>query len=73
MTVFGLHGGVAGIIEGKSNDQSLNPAFVAEFLDLTDIAVEVATFQRIEWSDSQSKAVAASEPDASSAHIKAEH
>ena len=72
MTVSGLDGGVAGIIQGKSNDQSLNPAFVAEFPDLTDIVVEVATLQCIEWSDSQPKAVAACEPDPSTADIKAE-
>ena len=72
MTVFGLHGGVAGIIQGEPNDQSLNPAFVAEFPDLTDIVVEVATLHCIQWSDSQSKAVAACEPDPSTADIKAE-
>ena len=72
MTVFGLHGGVPGIIQGESNDQSLNPAFVAEFPDLTDVVAELATLQCVEWSDSHSKAVAACKPDPSTADIKAE-
>ena len=72
MTVSGLDGGVACIIQRQPNDQSLNPAFVAECPDLTDIVVEVATLQCIEWSDSQSKPVAACEPDPSTADIKAE-
>ena len=72
MTVFGLHGGIAVIIKGEPNNQSLNPARVAECLDLADIVIEVATLQCFEWSDSQSKAVAACEPDPSTADIKAE-
>ena len=72
MTVSGLDGGVACIIQRQPNDQSLNPAFVAESPDLTDIIVEVTTLQCIEWSDSQSKPVAACEPDPSTADIKAE-
>ena len=72
MTVFGLHGGVAAVIQGKPDDQSFNPAFVAEFFDLTEIVAEVATFQRFEWCDSQSKAVTACQSDSSTAYIKAE-
>ena len=72
ITVFGLHGGVTGIIQGEPNDQSLNPAFVAECPDLTDIVVEVSTLHCLEWSDSQSKAVATCESDPSTADVKAE-
>ena len=72
ITVFGLHGGVAGIIQGEPNDQNLNPAFVAKFPDLTDIVVEIATLHCIEGSDSQSQAVATCEPDPSTADVKAE-
>ena len=72
MTVLGLQGGLAGVIQGEPHDQSLNPAFVAECLDVTDIVVEVVTFQCIEWSHGQSKAIAACESDSSTAHIKAE-
>ncbi|QNJ22589.1 putative Holliday junction resolvase domain protein [Synechococcus sp. MIT S9220] len=39
---------------------------------MADIVIEVATLQCFEWSDSQSKAVAACEPDPSTADIKAE-
>ena len=72
MTVFGLHGGVAGFVKGEPDDQSLDPAFVAEFPDLTDIVVEVASLQRMERSDSQTEAVAACESDPSTADIKAQ-
>jgi len=72
MAVFGLRGGVACIIQREPNDQSLNPTFVAELPDLSDIVVEVTTMQCVEWRDSQSKAVTACEPDPSTADIKAE-
>ena len=72
MTVLGLQGGLSGVIQGEPNDQKLNLAVGAECLDTTDIVVEVATSQRIEWSHGQSKAVATRESDSSTAHIKAE-
>ena len=72
MTVSGLQGGVAMVIQGEPDDQSLNPAFLAEFLDLTEIVAEVAAFQRLEWSDGQSKAVTACQSDSSAAYIQAQ-
>ena len=70
--MFGLRGRVADLIQGEPHDQSLNPAFNAEFFDVTDIVAEVATFQRLEWCDRQAKAITACQSDSSTAYIKAE-
>ncbi len=51
MTVFGLQGRVASVIQWEPHHESLNPAVLTEFLQLPDVVVEVAAFQGIEWRD----------------------
>ena len=51
MTVLGLHGRLAFVIQWQSHHERLNSAVVTEFFQLPDVVVEVSTFQCVEWFD----------------------
>ena len=72
MTVLGLQGRVAFVIQWEPNHKNLNSAIFTELPQLPDVVVEVATFQRSEGCDRKAKAIATCQSDSSPAHIKAE-